>query len=149
MSCMNVLIATAEQEVYRGQAGMVVAPSAGGEIAILPGHAPLLASLRPGEVRIDCPKNDPCGDCRSDYMAVFGGFIEVQPDMVIILADSVERSEDIDMASAQEALKKAQKEFQSTSLKHVDRALLELEIAIARLRIASKGNNFINMVNHT
>ena len=55
MRCMQVLIATAEQEVYRGQASMVIAPSVNGSLAILPGHTPLLARLRPGESRIDCP----------------------------------------------------------------------------------------------
>ena len=149
MSCMNVLIATAEQEVYRGRAGMVVAPSAGGEIGILPGHSPLLASLKPGEVRIDCPKNNSCGHCRSDYIAVFGGFIEVQADAVIILADSVERSEDIDMENAQKMLKQAKKEFHSGHLKNVDSALLEVEIAIARLRIASRENRRISVRNRS
>lgn len=86
-----------------------------------------------------------CGNCQTDYMAVFGGFIEVQA----ILADSVERFEDIDMANAQEMLKQAKKTFHSMSSKNVDRALLEVEIAIARLRIASEGNRRINMVNHS
>jgi len=140
MSCLNILIATPDREVYRGKAAQVIAPSAAGEIAILPGHAPLLASLRPGEVRIDCPTSGGCGSCHTDDMLILGGFIEVQPQMVIILADSVERSEDIDLASATEALKQAKKEFYDHKTKHIDLALLKLEIAIARLHVASRKN---------
>ncbi|MDQ6963681.1 MAG: ATP synthase F1 subunit epsilon, partial [Mariprofundales bacterium] len=76
-----VLVATAEREVYRGDADFLVAPGTAGELGIMPNHTPLLSSLKPGELRIHL------GDS-SDDVFVSGGFIEVQPDMITVLADS-------------------------------------------------------------
>jgi len=137
---MQVLIATAEQEVYRGQANMVIAPSVSGSLAILPGHTPLLAVLRPGEIRIDCPADQECSQCHTDYMAVFGGYLEVQPDTVTILADAVERAEDIDAAQAQKAVEKARKLLSSPDKEIASKALLDLELAIAKLRVVRKNS---------
>ncbi len=142
MKCMSVLIATAEQEVYRGRAKMLIAPSMAGEIAIMPGHIPLLAVLRPGEIRIDCPASDEpaCSDCHTDYMVVFGGYMEVQADSIIILADAVERAADIDEAQAKQAVKQAEKLLTSPDKEKVSRALLDLELAIAKLRVVRKNS---------
>lgn len=136
---MSILISTAEQEVYRGTASRVIAPSAGGELAIFPGHAPLLALLRPGEVRIHCTGDDGC-PCRMDDMVVFGGFLEVQPDAVIILADAIERAKDIDTARAKQAVERAKKMLSSSDQEQASRALLDLELAIAKLRVAGRSS---------
>ncbi len=140
MKCMDILFATAEEEVYRGRARRVIAPSAAGELAIMPGHAPLLAVLKPGEVRIDCPDADNCGSCHSVDIVVFGGFLEVQPDAIIILADAVERAEDIDEAQARKAVEHAKKMFVSPDKNKASRAFLELELAIAKLRVVRRNS---------
>ena len=140
MRCMQVLIATAEQEVYRGQASMVIAPSVAGSLAILPGHTPLLALLRPGEIRIDCPAGADCRECHTEYMAVFGGYLEVQLDVVTILADAVERAEDIDAAQAQKTVEQARKLLNSSDKEIASKALLDLELAIAKLRVLRKNS---------
>lgn len=140
MKCMSVLIATAEQEVYRGKAGMLIASTVSGEIAILPGHAPLLAILRPGEVRVDCPANEQCPECHTDYMVVSGGYIEVQPDTITILADAIERAADIDEAQAKHAFTQAKKMLGSTDKEKSTRAMLDIELAIAQLKVVRRGS---------
>jgi len=141
MKCMEVLITTAEQEVYRGRASMVIAPSTRGEIAILPGHAPLLAILRPGEIRVDCPVHADSSECHTDNMVVFGGYLEVQPDRITILADAIERAPDIDEAQAKYALKQAKKMLKSSDKCKASRALLDLDLAIAKLQVLRRNSN--------
>ncbi len=141
MKCMNILIATAEQEVYRGTANMLIAPSIDGDIAIMPGHAPLLALLRPGEVRINCVDDKGCL-CRKDDMVVFGGYIEVQPDAAIILADAIERAKDIDEMKARQAVEQAKKALHSPNPEKASRALLDLELALAKLRVVRRNSKY-------
>jgi len=142
MKCIKVLIATAEQEVYRGTASILIAPSVSGEIAIMARHAPLLAVLRPGEIRITCPVSNEmiCDECHTDYMVVFGGYIEVQPDAITILADAIERAADIDEAKAKKAAEHARKQINSPDKDKASRAFLELELAIAKLRVAHRNS---------
>jgi len=140
MTTMSVLIATAEQEVFRGNASMLIAPSVEGELAVLPGHAPLLAVLRPGEVRIDCPQGEQGEPCTATDIVVFGGFLEVQPDAVIILADAVERAEDIDAAQAKKAADQAKRLLASPDKEIAVKALLDLELAVAKLRVARRNS---------
>jgi len=90
---MQVLVATVEREVYRGEAEFLVAPGAAGELGIMPKHTPLISSLASGELRITNGDN-------VDEVFVSGGFIEVQPDMITVLSDSAERAVDIDEAAA-------------------------------------------------
>jgi len=138
--CMSVLICTAEQEVYRGRASFVIAPSVSGDIGIMPGHAPLLARLKPGTIRIDCSGNQQCAECHTDNMVVFGGYLEVQPDAIIILADAVERAKDIDAAQAKKALEQAKKLLSSPDKEIAVKAMLDLELAIAKLRVLRRNN---------
>ncbi|RLL54767.1 ATP synthase F1 subunit epsilon [Mariprofundus sp. EBB-1] len=140
MKCMEVLITTVEREIYRGRASMVIAPSAGGEIAILPGHAPLLAILRPGEIRVDCPVHAESSECHSDNMVVFGGYIEVQPNRITILADGIERAADIDEAQAKYALKQAKEMLNSPDKDKASRALVDLDLAIAKLQVLRRNS---------
>jgi len=140
MKSMSVLIATAEQEVFRGKASKLIAPSVDGELAILPGHLPLLAMLRPGEVRVDYLIQ---GDERSSGsidIVVFGGFLEVQPDAIIILADAVQRAEEIDAAQASQAAENARKLLSSPDKEIAVKAMLDLELAIAKLRVVRKNS---------
>jgi len=124
---MQVLVATVEREVYRGEADFLVAPGAAGELGIMPRHSPLISSLTSGELRITNGDN-------VDEVFVSGGFMEVQPDMITILSDSAERVSDIDEAAAAEAQRKA-KEILETKQGDVDYALAEADLAMTTARL--------------
>jgi len=99
---IHIDIVSAEGEVYAGEATMVFAPAAGGEIGIAPRHAPLLTALKPGEVRVQTPGGEEL------LFWVGGGGIEVQPHKVTILADTAARAKDLDEAAALEAIQRAE-----------------------------------------
>lgn len=126
-STMQVLVATAEREVYRGEAEFLVAPGAAGELGILPKHSPLLSSLTTGELRITNGET-------VDEVFVSGGYIEVQPDMITVLSDSAERASDIDEAAAIEAERRA-KEVLDTQKEDIDYAKAEAELAMMTARL--------------
>jgi F-type H+-transporting ATPase subunit epsilon len=125
---VRVLVATAEREVYRGEAEMLVAPGRAGELGILPKHSPLLASLMPGELRVTNGE-------QVDEVFISGGFMEVQPDMITVLADSAERATDLDEAQAATAAREAETKLESRN-GDVDLAMAEAELAIATARLA-------------
>jgi F-type H+-transporting ATPase subunit epsilon len=127
-STVKVLVATAEREVYRGEAEMLVAPGAAGDLGILPKHSPLLCALTAGELRITI------GDDEVDEVFVSGGFMEVQPDMITVLADTAERAADIDEAAALAAERKAQEVLEGKK-EDVDLALAESELAMMTARL--------------
>jgi F-type H+-transporting ATPase subunit epsilon len=127
MSTVQVLVATAEREVYRGEAEMVVAPGSAGELGILPKHAPLLSHLKPGELRITNGES-------VDEVFISGGYIEVQPDMITVLADTAERASDMDEAAALAAQRKAEELLESQK-GDVDLAMAEAELSIMTARL--------------
>ena len=126
-SSMQVLVATAEREVYRGEAEFLVAPGAAGELGIMPKHTPLLSALTSGELRITNGEN-------VDEVFVSGGYMEVQPDMITVLSDSAERASDIDEAAAIEAERKAKEALDSTK-EDIDYAKAEAELAMMTARL--------------
>ena len=132
MSTMEILVATAEREVYSGLADFLVAPGAAGELGIMPKHSPLLAALNPGELRITH------GD-EIDEVFISGGFMEVQPDKITILADTAERAADMDEAEIVAAQRRAE-ELVSSNKGDVDLAMAEAELSMlaARLRLIRK-----------
>jgi len=91
MANIKLEIVTAEQVVYSDDVDIVVAPSVEGQLGILPHHTPLMTILGPGELRLR-----KSGEELS--IAISGGFMEVRPDRVIILADAAERADEIDIA---------------------------------------------------
>jgi F-type H+-transporting ATPase subunit epsilon len=100
---LRVQIVTAEREVFAEDAvDMVVAPGAEGVVGILPRHAPLLTTLRPGVVRIKKAGSE-------EAMSVGGGFLQVARDQVLILADTAERADEVDESRAEEARQRAQR----------------------------------------
>jgi len=107
MSTIQVDIVSAERQIFSGQVTMVIATAALGEIGIEPRHAPLLTSLKPGHIRLVLP------DGKEELYYVSGGMLEVQPHIVTILADTVERAADIDEAAALEAQRAAEKAMAS------------------------------------
>jgi F-type H+-transporting ATPase subunit epsilon len=127
---LQVELVTAEGRVLSEEADFVRAPGLAGELGVLPHHIPLMTPLRTGEVMVR-------NDNREEYLFVAGGFLEVLPDKVVILADAAERAEDIDEARAEESKRRAQQLLeQSKDDVAGAEAAAALERALFRLRIA-------------
>lgn len=128
---LHVTIVTAQQTVFDGEAEMVIAPGSEGQLGILPRHAPLLTTLALGELRIRENGVD-------EGIFVAGGFLEVNDNVVTILADDAERATEIDEAHAEEARRRAQATLDRRDLDSgaETAAVAELERAIGRLRVA-------------
>lgn len=103
MATIHCDIVSAEKEIFSGRVTMVSATGSIGELGIMPGHAPLLTGIRPGPVRL---KKE---DGEEEIFFASGGFLEVQPGVVTVLADTAERAEDLDEASAQQAKEEAER----------------------------------------
>ncbi|HEX4755067.1 MAG TPA: F0F1 ATP synthase subunit epsilon [Candidatus Dormibacteraeota bacterium] len=127
MAKLQVELVTAEGRVLSQEADFVVAPGLEGDLGVLPRHIPLLTPLRTGEIMVRNQGHE-------EYFFVAGGFLEVLPDKVLILADVAERAEDINEAAAEEARRSAQ-EALAQDPGDVD-ASAELERSIFRLRVA-------------
>ncbi len=135
---MKVLVATIETELYAGSAISVVTETLDGELKVFPGHAPLLAVLRPGLLRIYCPADKKYPKGRQDMMLISGGYLEVQPDKVTVLADAYERIGDIDAAKAKRVVDQARETYRLAAPTEAEKALLELEIAVVRLKLSRR-----------
>ena len=96
-------IVSAEAEIFSGLVEMVVAHGSLGDLGIALGHAPLITELKPGPIRVIKQGGE------TEVFYISGGFLEVQPSMVKVLADTVLRAIDLDEVAAQEALKAAEK----------------------------------------
>ena len=133
MAIIRVEIVSAEGEIFSGDAAMVFAPGQLGEMGIAPRHAPLLTDLRPGEVRVQTPEGE------EQFFYVSGGVLEIQPQLITVLADSALRAEDLDEAAALEAREKAREALEGRhgeiDVEQAQRDLIEAE---ARYRAAEK-----------
>jgi F-type H+-transporting ATPase subunit epsilon len=127
MAKLQVELVTAEGRVLSQEADFVLAPGVAGELGVLPHHIPLLTPLRTGEVMV---RNEGV----EEYLFVSGGFLEVLPEKVVILADAAERAEDIDQARA-EASRRAAEELLAENVSDA-LAAAKLERALYRLRVA-------------
>ncbi len=127
MAKLQVELVTAEGRVLSQEADFVLAPGAEGDIGVLPRHIPLLTPLRTGELMVR-------NDGHDEFVFVAGGFLEVLPDKVTVLADVAERAEDIDEAAAEEARRAAQEALAQDQTNADAAASLERELM--RLRIA-------------
>ena len=126
-------IVSADESLFSGSVSMVIATGSLGEMGITPGHAPLLSDLNPGPVRL--LKDG--GDEEVYYLS--GGYIEVQPTSVSILADKAVRAGDIDEAAANEALKLAEQTISNQSSEiDYSKAAAQLAEATAQLRTVDK-----------
>jgi len=125
-------VVTAERMVFSDDVNMVVAWGTEGQLGILPHHAPLMTMLRPGDLLIR-------KDNEEQYLAISGGFLEVRPDKVIVLADACERAEEIDVTRA-EAAKRRAEEILKARAPELDAAIAEaaLRRSLARLKVAEK-----------
>jgi F-type H+-transporting ATPase subunit epsilon len=126
MADIKLDVVTAEQVVYSDEVDAVVAPGVEGQLGILPHHAPLMTILEPGELLIRKGGGE-------FYLAISGGFLEVRPDRVIVLADAAERSEEIDQARAEEAIRRAQQRIRERP-PDVDLARAEAALRRALIR---------------
>ena len=102
MSTIHVDIVSAEREIFAGEAEMLFAPARLGEVGILPGHAPLLTQLKPGEVRVQLKG----GEQQAFYIS--GGMLEVQPKIVTVISDTAVRAHDLDEAAVLKAKQEAE-----------------------------------------
>lgn len=131
---MHVDVVSAEEEIFSGPATMLFAPGTMGDLGILPRHAPLLTRIKPGEVRVVTDQG-----AEEIVLYVSGGMLEIQPEAVTILADTVQRAADIDEAAAKEAKERAEKML-ADQKGEVDYAAAEAELAeaIAQLKAVSR-----------
>jgi len=132
MTTLRLEIVTAEGTVFADDVNEVVAWGMEGQLGILPHHAPLMTMLQPGDLLIR-------KDNEEHYLAISGGFLEVRPDKVIVLADACERAEEIDMERAEAARRRAE-EILKTRPPEVDTVAAEaaLRRSLARIKVAEK-----------
>jgi F-type H+-transporting ATPase subunit epsilon len=136
MSSLSYKIITPERVVLEGEAKAVTAMTSEGEITVLPGHVPLVALLKAGEMRVQNPNG------ANELLAVSTGMLEVQAsNRIVILADSAERSEELELAQIEIAKKKAEETLLAArnqdEVAFAD-AAAHLEKELARYRVALK-----------
>jgi len=127
---MKCTVVSAEQSLYEGDVQMIIASGDLGDLGITPGHAPLITSLKPGPVRLVSENGE------DELFFVSGGFLEVIPSQVTILADTAERAENLDEVAALHAQEEAKRllDDQQSEFEY-SRAAVELADAVARLRV--------------
>jgi F-type H+-transporting ATPase subunit epsilon len=131
---IHVDVVSAEEAIYSGEAEFVVLPGEEGELGIYPRHTPLITRIKPGTVRIK-----PAGGGEEELIFVAGGILEVQPNLITVLADTAIRGRDLDEAKALEAQKRAQENLQNrTGKMEYAEALAELAQAAAQIAAIRK-----------
>lgn len=132
-SKINLEITTPERVIYADEIDELVLPTPQGEIGVLPHHVPVISLMSAGEIRIT-------KDSETTTMAVSGGFIEVQPNKVIVLADTAERAEEIDEQRAEEARQRAEKLLKEKRVDQQQFAALsaKIEKELARLKVVRR-----------
>ncbi len=121
-------IVSAEDQIFSGLVESVQATGVLGELGIMPGHTPLMTSLKPGPIRIKKQLGE------MEVLYISGGYLEVQPNLITVLADTAIRADDIDMAAAEEARKDAERELAEHSADE-DYAMLSAKLAKAMAQI--------------
>lgn len=131
---VHVDVVSAEASIFSGLAELVIVPGEAGELGIYPRHAPLLTRIKPGSVRLKLPDQN-----EDTLIYVSGGMLEVQPNVVTILADTAIRGADLDEARALEA-KRAAEEAMKNRTSDIDYAAAQAELAeaIAQLHAISR-----------
>ncbi|MBX9849316.1 MAG: F0F1 ATP synthase subunit epsilon [Rhodocyclaceae bacterium] len=131
---VHVDVVSAEEKIFSGLAEFVTLPGESGELGILPGHTPLISRIKPGTVALKLPNQE-----APELVFVNGGILEVQPNLVTVLADTAIRGADLDEAKAAEA-KRLAEEVMANQASGMDyaRAQAELAEAIAQLAAIQK-----------
>lgn len=131
---MKVDIVSAEEAIFSGEVEFLVAPAQMGEVGIYPRHTPLITRIKPGAVRMKIPNQ-----AEEELVFVSGGILEVQPEVITILADTAVRGDDLDEAKALEAKQRAEAAMKDRSDKmDFARAQAELAEAVAQLQAIQK-----------
>jgi F-type H+-transporting ATPase subunit epsilon len=130
---LRLEVITPERVVYTDDVDMVIAPATDGYVGILPHHAPLLTTLGPGEFRVKKGGVE-------EVLAVFGGFMDVRGDRVVVLTEDAEHAEDIDAKQAQDARDRAQQALAAGPMSAADeaRARASLQRALVRIRVSER-----------
>jgi F-type H+-transporting ATPase subunit epsilon len=131
MATIHVDVVSAEEQIFTGEAEFVALPGEEGELGILPKHMPLITRIKPGVVRIKVPDKT-----AEELVFVAGGILEIQPDVVTVLADTAIRAKDLDEAKANEALRRAE-DARRDAKTDLDTATSEAEIANFAAQIAA------------
>lgn len=130
MSTIHIDVVSAEEAIFSGEAKFIALPGEAGELGIYPKHAPLITRIKPGAVRIVK------ADDTEEFVFVAGGILEIQPNVVTVLADTAIRGHDLDEAKASEALKQAE-EARANAKNEIDFAKATSEFAIMAAQIAA------------
>ena len=131
---IHVDVVSAEEQIYSGEAEFVILPGVMGELGIYPRHTPLFTQIKPGAVRIKVPNQ-----AQEEFVFIAGGFLEVQPHVVTVLADTAIRAKDLDEKSALEAKRAAEEAMRNKSSKEeIAMAEAELSTAMAQLEAIRK-----------
>jgi len=126
-------IVTPERQAYSDEVDAVSCPGIEGELGVLPHHAPLLSTLGIGELRIR-------KDGQEEYFAIAGGFLQVRPDKVVVMAELADVSSEIDLEAAEEARREAERAIQMGFEEPADlaRARAAMERALLHIRVAER-----------
>ena len=135
MATLHLEIVTSEKTVFEGEVDMVTVPGRDGVMGVLANHAPVLSTLKPGELRIKRGNN-------VEEYAVGGGFVDIHDNKVIILADSAERADEIDAARAEAARQRAEELLRNPPSNKEDlfRTAADLRRSQVRLNVARRHN---------
>ena len=128
---LHVDVVSIEENVFSGEATFVALPGEVGELGIYPRHTPLITRIKPGSVRIK-----PAGGGEEELVFVAGGILEVQPQVVTVLADTAIRGRDLDEAKATEALRQAE-EARRNAKSNEEQATAEASIATMAAQLAA------------
>jgi F-type H+-transporting ATPase subunit epsilon len=128
---IHVDVVSAEESIFAGDAEFVVLPGEAGELGIYPRHTPLITRIRPGMVRIKMPDK-----AEEEHVFVAGGILEVQPNVVTVLADTAIRGRDLDEAKARDALAKAE-EARRNAGSELEIAKVEAEMSALAAQLAA------------
>lgn len=129
MNTIQVEVVSAEESIFSGPAEFVALPGEVGELGVYPNHTPLITRIKPGAVRIRVP-----GQNRDELIFVAGGILEIQPNLVTVLADTAIRGADLDEARAKEARRAAEEALSSAKTK-LDLARAHSELASVTAQI--------------
>ena len=130
---LTLEIVTPERLAYSDTVDSVVLPGSEGELGVLPHHAPLVSTLGVGELRIR-------KDGVEDSFAIVGGFLQVRPDQVVVMAETADMASEIDLEKAQEARREAERALESGYSEGVDLSIARaaLQQALLRIRVAER-----------
>jgi F-type H+-transporting ATPase subunit epsilon len=131
MSSMHVDVVSAEESIFSGEASFVALPGESGDLGIYPKHTPLITRIRPGAVGIRLADSN-----QEEFVFVAGGILEIQPNLVTVLADTAIRGQDLDEAKALEAKRVAEEALTNKST-DFDIANVKAELAMLSAQLAA------------